>query len=190
MNFFIFLGGTFIIYSFLGWIVENLYCYYKLGRFQNDGFLNGPYKPMYGFAFTLLVLLNSLAHRRLILLLIICLIIPTFIEYITGHILKNFYNKIYWDYSEEPLNFKGLVCAKFSVYWMFLSLMCIYIMEPFINKLFFTFKSILPAIVPFMLLIMVMDFFIVLYLKLKEKNYIVKSNYLNIFSRFKILKKK
>ena len=190
MDFFIFLGGIFIIFSFLGWIVENIYCYYKLRRFQNDGFLNGPYKPMYGFAFTLLILLDRFAHRHLILLLIICLLIPTFIEYITGHILKSFYNKMYWDYSDEPLNFKGLVCLKFSVYWMALSLMCIYIMEPFISKLFFISKSILPVIVPFMLLIILMDFFIVLYVKLKQKNYISDSSYLNVLSRFKIIKKK
>ncbi|HBF6445007.1 TPA: hypothetical protein KOT04_003754, partial [Clostridioides difficile] len=37
---------NFFLYGFIGWIIENLYSYYKQGHFQEDGFLNGPFKPM------------------------------------------------------------------------------------------------------------------------------------------------
>lgn len=31
---------NFIIYGFIGWIIENVFCYYNNRHFQNDGFLN------------------------------------------------------------------------------------------------------------------------------------------------------
>ncbi|MEW9934864.1 putative ABC transporter permease, partial [Clostridium butyricum] len=37
---------TFIIYSFAGWIIEELYSKYSTGRFKKDGFLKEPLKPM------------------------------------------------------------------------------------------------------------------------------------------------
>ena len=41
---------NFFIYGFIGWIIENAFCYYVNGHFQYDGFLKGPFKPMYAIA--------------------------------------------------------------------------------------------------------------------------------------------
>ena len=37
---------TFIIYSFAGWVIEELYSKHSTGRFKKEGFLKGPLKPM------------------------------------------------------------------------------------------------------------------------------------------------
>ena len=41
---------NFFIYGFIGWIIENIFSYYIHGHFQKDGFLKGPFKPMYAIA--------------------------------------------------------------------------------------------------------------------------------------------
>lgn len=46
---------NFFLYGFIGWIIENLYSYYKQGHFQEDGFLNGPFKPMYAIAMSIII---------------------------------------------------------------------------------------------------------------------------------------
>ena len=38
-----------IIYAFLGWIIETLYTSIPKGAFQERGFLFGPIIPIYGF---------------------------------------------------------------------------------------------------------------------------------------------
>lgn len=43
-NVIMYLLFTFIIYSFAGWIIEELYSKYSTGRFKKDGFLEEPLK--------------------------------------------------------------------------------------------------------------------------------------------------
>ena len=38
----------FIIYSFMGWIYETIFCTIKGGKWENRGFLYGPVCPIYG----------------------------------------------------------------------------------------------------------------------------------------------
>ena len=56
----------FLIYSFLGWVCETIYCSILDRKFVNRGFLNGPVCPVYGFgALLVIALLNkylSLIH--------------------------------------------------------------------------------------------------------------------------------
>ena len=39
---------TFVIYSFLGWVCETVYCSIGSRKFVNRGFLYGPLCPVYG----------------------------------------------------------------------------------------------------------------------------------------------
>ncbi len=34
---------NFIVYSFIGWIIEEVYCFCITGKFKEDGFLIGPF---------------------------------------------------------------------------------------------------------------------------------------------------
>ena len=38
---------NFFIYGFLGWILENVFSYAVTGHYKEEGFLIGPFKPMY-----------------------------------------------------------------------------------------------------------------------------------------------
>ena len=54
----------FLIYSFLGWVLEVVFHAVVLGKIINRGFLNGPVCPVYAFgALGILALVNTLeAH--------------------------------------------------------------------------------------------------------------------------------
>ena len=43
------LASYFIIYSFVGWLVEVIFQAVTKGKIVNRGFLNGPVCPIYGF---------------------------------------------------------------------------------------------------------------------------------------------
>lgn len=113
---------NFFLYGFIGWIIENLYSYYKEGHFQEDGFLNGPFKPMYAIAMSIIIEVSRfIDSNNIFALLLLCLVVPTVVEYITGILMKVYFNKVYWDYSDYKYNSRGIVCLKFSIYWTILT---------------------------------------------------------------------
>lgn len=140
-NIFIYYAFNFFFYGFLGWIIENVYCYFIKGHLQKDGFLFGPFKPMYAIAMTIILgLYNSISQSN-IFLLSICAIIPTVVEYSTGVIMRQFFNKNYWDYSEIKYNLQGLVCLKFSLYWTALTFIGVKYFQPLLVDELFLFMQ-------------------------------------------------
>lgn len=125
---------SFIFYSFVGWIIEILYHFSIHKNFKKRGFLRGPYKPMYGIAFTILILCKEVLHVNILTMALLCFIVPTFIEYISGYLLKNIFHEVYWDYSNLKYNLNGIITLRFSIYWCVLSLIGVYKIHPFIYK--------------------------------------------------------
>lgn len=128
---------NFIIYSLIGWLIENFYSVFKTKGIQKDGFLVGPFKPMYGIAMTLLVIYNEYLNLNNYVIITLCLIIPTLVEYLSGVFLKEIYNRTYWDYSDSRYNYKGIVTLKISFYWMILSYIGISYVSPLLNTVFY-----------------------------------------------------
>ena len=55
----------FVIYSFLGWVLETIFALFVLGRFVKRGFLYGPVCPIYGFGAILIILvLKNLKEKN------------------------------------------------------------------------------------------------------------------------------
>ena len=135
MNLLFYACFTFMFYSIAGWIIEELYSLYSTGSFKKDGFLKEPLKPMYGVAMTILIICYKFIEIRGIPFIILCFLIPTLIEYISGYMLKNIFHKVYWDYSDLNFNINGYVCLTFSFYWCILSYVgVVYLNEEFFNQ--------------------------------------------------------
>lgn len=159
MDWLLYFVFIFLVYCFLGWCLEEVYCYFVTGHFKEDGFLKGPLKPMYGFAMVSLVYFYYVMKIRGILLGILLIIVPTLIEYLSGYILKKFFGKVYWDYSRFKYNFQGLVCVRFSACWMILVFATLNVIHPLIDSIYFDFNSILSKIVPLIWICMIVDIF-------------------------------
>ncbi|OOM78528.1 hypothetical protein CLPUN_18900 [Clostridium puniceum] len=136
MNLLFYLLFNFIIYSFMGWIIEELYTFIITGKFKKEGFLKGPFKPMYGIAVTYLILCNEILDINRIPLILLCFLIPTTVEYISGAALKYIFNKVYWDYSSFKYNIHGFITLKFSLYWTLLSFVGVYFLQPAIHNFY------------------------------------------------------
>lgn len=148
---------NFVIYSLFGWILENVYCYFIKGHFQKDGFLIGPFKPMYGFALSFLIAFKFIFNPNIFVMSLLCVIIPTTIEYLSGHMLKQNFNKTYWDYSNLKYNFQGLISARFSVYWTILSILTVYYIQPIINSFYYRFITAWVIIIPIITIEILLD---------------------------------
>jgi uncharacterized protein len=112
----------FYVFSLLGWVIESVYRSLDRGRPVNPGLLCGPYLPLYGTGAIILMLLYS-AIRELHPALrgIGYLLVLTLVEYAAGLLLLYVFNRRCWDYRDEPLNFQGLICPGFSLYWVTLA---------------------------------------------------------------------
>lgn len=106
----------FIIYSFLGWCLEVVFCSVDTGKFVNRGFLNGPLCPIYGFGGAAVTLLLGPIDNFFVLY-VASVILCSLLELVGGFLLKKIFHTSWWDYSDEPLNIGGYICLKFSLLW-------------------------------------------------------------------------
>lgn len=126
----------FLIYSFLGWIMEIIYAFIKSKYFINRGFLLGPLCPIYGFGALLIIIFNKIFYNSNIFYVFLnSIILTSFIEYITGYILEYFFKTTWWDYTNEKYNIKGRICLKFSMLWGVISLLILYVISPLLFKI-------------------------------------------------------
>lgn len=162
MNLLLYSLFNFFLYGFIGWIIENLFSYFVKGHFQEDGFLNGPFKPMYAIAMTVIIGLNKI-QPNIYYLIFMGIVIPTTIEYITGVAMLKYFNKKYWDYSEVKFNYQGIVCMGFSIYWTILTFIGVRYLQPYIiDKFYNLITPFWPIIAFVLLLVLLWDEFITL----------------------------
>ncbi|MCR5791680.1 MAG: putative ABC transporter permease [Lachnospiraceae bacterium] len=113
----------FIVYSFLGWIYESIFCTIKTGKWQERGFLYGPICPIYGVGAILIydifrysgiqsyadVKVIGPVYLDMVLVFIIAVIGSAIMEYVTATVLENVFHAVWWDYSRLPFNIKGRI---------------------------------------------------------------------------------
>ncbi|MCQ2527597.1 MAG: putative ABC transporter permease [Saccharofermentans sp.] len=135
----------FILYSFIGWIIEVVFHAVKLGKIMNRGFLNGPVCPVYGFGMVaVLSVYNSIGIDNIVVIFIEGIILTTSIELLAGFILDKAFHARWWNYSNVPLNLNGYICLRFSIIW---GVAVAFVLKLFNPTLYaFTIKLIKPRI--------------------------------------------
>ena len=111
--------AAFIIYSVLGWFVESAYMSFCNHRLTNRGFAKGPFCPIYGFGAVIgYLVLNPLSGHYVTLYLTGAFLATTF-EYLVGIMMQKLLGEVWWDYSEKPMNYKGIICLESTIAWGF-----------------------------------------------------------------------
>lgn len=141
----------FTVYSFFGWLIENVYSLVTSRVFFKPNLFFGPFKPMYGFAPILLILFIS-EDTPLAAVLVLCFTIPTLIEYISGVLLHRFFGRRWWDYSHLPFQIQGHICLPFSLCWLVLSFFCINVINLYMLTLFHSMETYWTWLWPIVLL--------------------------------------
>lgn len=158
MNWLLFYTFNFVLYSLFGWLLEEVYSYFAFGYFKEEGFLNVPFKPMYGIAMCILIMFYYKFEVGTITLLILCIIVPTLVEYLSGYMLKNIFNEVYWSYKNLRYNFQGLICLKFSIYWTIISFFTVRFLQMYINKIYNKYSVVSNLIAVLLAIFIILDF--------------------------------
>ena len=105
----------FLIYSFLGWMLETILAATEQRRFVNRGLINGPLCTIYGVPIVILTIFGQ--ELPLFWLFLGAMIVATVTEWISGHMIERFYHERWWDYSNVKWNLDGYICLPGSLVW-------------------------------------------------------------------------
>lgn len=159
----------FLIYSILGWVVESIYMSICNRRLTNRGFVKGPICPIYGVGALTVYFLLRLVGDNLYLLYFLGCVIPTLLEYVTARLMLSIFGEVWWDYSEKPFNYKGILCLESTLAWGFYTLGLFLFLhrgvEWVVNRYSFQTGTWLGGII---LLLFFLDFLHALYQKKKD----------------------
>ena len=125
----------FVVFSFMGWIYESMYCTIKGGKWENRGFLYGPIGPIYGVGASALVGVGELINRYIggytwWQIFLIGYVGSIVLEYSTSWALEKLFHAYWWDYSNMPFNIKGRVCLPCSIGFGLAALLVTYGIAP------------------------------------------------------------
>lgn len=128
--------NCFFTFSFLGYLLECTVLSYENRRpVLNRGFGHGPFCIIYGFgAMGALLILQPLADNP-VRLYFASMLMATFMELVTAHIMIRLFGAFWWDYSKKPFNYKGIVCLESSIAWGFLGIFFFRFLNGFINEM-------------------------------------------------------
>lgn len=104
----------FIIFSFIGFIVEEIIVSITTKEVVNRGFLIGPILPIYGFGALFIIKFLGKYQDDLIVLFILSFVICGTLEYITSFLLEKIYKVRWWDYSDKKYNVNGRITLPFT----------------------------------------------------------------------------
>ncbi len=129
----------FIIYSFVGWIMEIIYTLFTEKKLNNRGFLIGPYCPIYGVGCLLILLMLSKYQSHPFGLFTLAIVICSILEYFTSYLMEKLFKARWWDYSNNRFNINGRICLETMIPFGLIACLIIYIVNPFVvtqlNKL-------------------------------------------------------
>lgn len=158
--------NTFIVYSILGFIMETSLKHLFFPKL-NNGFLYGPWIPVYGLGVCLIILVMRFVFNRIkvsrfikiLILFLISTIVLTLLEFIGGNLIELLTGKVFWKYDDLKYNFGHYIALEISVVWGVMSLIITYIIKPLLDRIV---KKIPNIITYLVLIIMIFDFILTL----------------------------
>lgn len=130
-----------VIYAFLGWIVETLYVSIPQKKFVERGFLFGPIIPIYAFGALIILYFLKPFSAHPLFIFTLGTILTSVLEYITSFVMEKIFDMRWWDYSERKFNINGRICLRNSVLFGLLSVVLVTFIHPSIKTTLSQFSS-------------------------------------------------
>lgn len=146
----------FLIYSFIGWLIETINVSWIEKRFVNRGFLLGPYCPIYGVGGLLCYLLLRKYLNDPLALFMMSILIFSILEYSTSYLMEKLFKARWWDYSDKKYNINGRICLETMIPFGLLGCFAMYVLNPFLINLLERIPNTLSIILAIILLIVFM----------------------------------
>lgn len=143
----------FILYSFLGWLMEVILVSIQTKKPTDRGFLIGPLCPIYGVGALLITILLNKYSNDLPALFIMATILGAILEYFTSYIMEKIFKTRWWDYSDKKYNINGRISLTTSIGFGILGVILIHILNPFFKNILNHFSNTAVLIISVILLI-------------------------------------
>ena len=143
----------FIIYAFLGWLMEVIGQPVIKHRFVNRGFLIGPICPIYGWGCLILTYMLDRYKSNLVVLFVMAIVICSILEYLTSYFMEKIFKTRWWDYSDKRFNLNGRICLETMVPFGFLGCLVVCVINPFIVRMLSSVNETIMLVIVIVLLI-------------------------------------
>lgn len=136
----------FVIYSFLGYILEVLFGMITEGVIQSrQSFMYGPFCTIYGFGAVLMLLpLKKVDSQNRIINFFLAGVIGCLVEYSVSLFGEKVLHTKWWDYTDYFLNIHGRTCLYFGILWGVLGMLLIDFINPRVDFLIEKLKEFIP----------------------------------------------
>lgn len=126
----------FFIASFLGALIEMVYCRFTGGVWMNrSSLVYGPFSVVWGFGAVLLtVVLRRMEGKPDRYVFLAGFVVGGAYEYLCSVFTELVYGTVFWDYSYQPLNFGGRTSVLFCTFWGILAVVWVKILFPPIDR--------------------------------------------------------
>ncbi len=161
----------FIIYAFLGWILEVIYGLFVEKKFINRVFLSGPYCPIYGVGVLLIVYFLNKYSKDYLTVFVMASFICMVLEYLTSFLMEKLFNARWWDYSNMKFNINGRICLETTIPFGLGGIFIMYVLNPALEKLLSFLGPNVTVIGIILMVIFLVDLIISTFVILKVKDY-------------------
>lgn len=127
----------FMMYAFVGWCMETVYCSIGAKKLVPRGFLFGPICPIYGVGVLMMICWFAPLMGNPLLFYVTATVGMSAWEYFVAWFLEATTHIKYWDYSMHKFNLKGRICLWVSLTWGVLAYIILYWVHPQVSRLVF-----------------------------------------------------
>ena len=124
----------FVVYSFLGFLLEVGYARATGGQRERKCLLVLPLCPVYGLGACAILWLAELGAQAPLWVLLSGTLAATGVEYLMAVWYERGLGVSFWDYRQLPGNIQGRVCLPFSAAWGLLALALVYWVHPWVRE--------------------------------------------------------
>lgn len=136
----------FMTYAFGGWAMEVIISLLQRRKLVNRGFLVGPICPIYGVGALLLSLVVSSDESPLVIFCV-AVVGSAVLEYSVSYIMEKLFRVRWWDYTNQPFNLNGRICAESVLAFGVIGVLILKIINPALLALY----SSMPQFLMFLL---------------------------------------
>lgn len=127
---------VFISCSFVGSMIEIVWCYFVMGKLMSrSSLLYGQFSVVWGFGCVLLtILLHNMEGKRDLSIFMVGSFAGGIYEYICSLLTEGLFGVKFWDYSHLPFNIDGRINLLFCFFWGLIAVIWVQNIYPFLSS--------------------------------------------------------
>ena len=126
---------SFFVVSIISWFGEMGYAYVIKNKSIFPGVLHGPWCPIYGSAFLILLICHNEGESKFVTFIKIFITVIV-VEYIASYICEIVFKKRVWNYTKYPLDIDGRICLHMSLLFTTVAYIFMHYVEKSMKKVY------------------------------------------------------